>query len=131
MIENLEFLLKGTYAYVIGDKQLDDSIYLQAIGFHIAEKKKTVKVEGLENHFSEYLPATVHCYISPAGAPSFKEHTDPYDVKIKCISGTKTMEINGERVEIGEGQEILIPANVPHKATNEFDSVMLSIGYEK
>ena len=41
------------------------------------------------------------------------------------------MEINGERVEIGEGQEILIPANVPHKATNEFDSVMLSIGYEK
>lgn len=124
------FLQTGSCAFIIDSEGRDHYIDLSVVDYYIAEEKYTVKVEGLENYFIEYAPKTVHCYIAPAGAPSFNIHTDPYDVEIKCIDGTKTMIINSERIEIKKGDSILIPANVPHKATNECSSTMLSIGYE-
>lgn len=127
---DISFINFGNKACVIGEDGLDKEIYFPAINYHIAEKEKTVKVEGLESYFKDWPSCTVHCFISPSGAPSFPEHKDPYDVRIKCISGIKTMEVEGKRIEIKEGNDILIPANTPHKATNEYDSIMLSIGYE-
>lgn len=126
-----EFLQHGTAAKIIDEQGRDHDIELSVVDYYIAEGKYTVKVEGLESYFNEYFPKTVHCYIAPAGAPSFESHADPYDVEIKCINGIKTMIVDGEKVLIREGERILIPANVLHKATNEYDSVMLSIGHEQ
>lgn len=125
-----EFLQSGTIAKIIDENGLDHDIELLAVDRHIAEGKNTVKVEGLESYFTEFHPRTVHCYIAPAGAPSFPEHQDPYDVEILCIDGIKTMIIDGKETNINKNESIVIPANVPHRATNKHDSVILSIGYE-
>lgn len=126
-----DFLQKGTAAKIIDEQGRDHDIDLSVVDYYIAQEKHTVKVEGMENYFSEYLPNTVHCYISPAGAPSFPLHQDPYDVEIRCIEGTKTMIVEDTAIEIKQGESVLIPANTWHRATNEYSSVMLSIGYEK
>jgi len=115
-------------AFIIGNDQLDRLVPATTVQYYVAEGLKTVKVEGMEDYYLDYLPNTVHCYISPKGAPSFPLHLDPYDVTIKCIEGEKTMIIDDKKVVIKEGQEVLIPANTPHQATNESDSVILSIG---
>lgn len=127
---DFNFLQQGTCAIIINEKGESHYIDLMTVDYYIAERKYTVKVEGLENYFSEYKPATVHCYIAPAGAQSFDAHTDPYDVEIKCISGVKTMIVDGKEIDINKGESILIPSDVLHTATNKHDSVMLSIGYE-
>lgn len=125
-----EFLQKGTIAKIIDEQGRDHDIDLLMVDYYIAEAKSTVKVEGLESHFKEYFPRTVHCYIAPASAASFPEHQDPVDVEIKCLEGIKTMNIAGKDVEIPAGESVLIPANTPHRATNKYASIMLSIGYE-
>lgn len=125
-----EFLQSGTTAKIIDENGLDHDIDLLTVDRHIAEGKYTVKVEGLENYFTEFYPRSVHCYISPAGAPSFPDHQDPYDVTILCIDGIKTMIIADQEVVINKNESVTIPANVLHRATNKYDSVMLSIGYE-
>ena len=123
-----DFLHLGSNAYIIDENNLDHEIDLDMIEFYIAESEKTVKVEGMEEYYLDYLPNTVHCYISPAGAPSFPLHVDPYDVTIKCIEGKKTMIIDEKPVVINEGEEVVIPAYTPHQATNETSSIILSIG---
>lgn len=115
---------------IIDNQGRDHVIDLLSVDYYIAENKNTVKVEGLENYFTEYLSDSVHCYISPAQAASFASHTDPVDVKIVCIDGIKTMEVNGEEVVIPAGESITIPANTPHRATNKYRSTMLSVGYK-
>lgn len=125
------FLQNGTAAKIIDADGKDHSIELCAVDYYIAQKKHTVKVEGLEQHFAEFLPNTVHCYVAHAGAPSFAEHQDPYDVQIQCIEGTKIMMVNGVKIVINQGESIIIAANTPHQAINQYDSVMLSIGHEQ
>jgi mannose-6-phosphate isomerase-like protein (cupin superfamily) len=120
------FLKNGTIAMYIDESGKDYEIDLMTVDYYIAQEKYTVKVEGLEKHFKEQY--ATHCYISPKGAPSFPLHLDPCDVTIKCIEGEKTMIIDDKKVVIKEGQEVMIPANTPHQATNESDSVILSIG---
>lgn len=120
------FLKNGTIAMYIDELGRDYEIDLTTVDYYIAQEKYTVKVEGLEKHFKEQC--ATHCYISPKGAPSFPLHLDPYDVTIKCIEGEKTMIIDDKKVVIKEGEEVLIPANTPHQATNESSSVILSIG---
>lgn len=128
---NYDILKKGSRAFIINPEDCKDQpIDILLINKFIAEKKLTVKVEGMESVYTEYFPATVHLYISPKNAPSFKEHKDPYDVDIHCLFGTKTMVIENREVLIEEGDTIKIPANTPHYATNHYDSIMLSIGYE-
>ncbi len=116
---------------IIDDLGRDHVIDLNLINYYIAEEKYTVKVEGMENYFTEHLPNTVHCYVSPKDAPSFPEHLDPMDVKIVCIKGTKTLKVRGEDVILSEGESVFIPANTPHQATNLYDSIILSVGYER
>ena len=128
---NFDFLYNGTVAMIIDDLGRDHVIELNLINYYIAEEKYTVKVEGMENYFTEYLPNTVHCYVSPKNAPSFSEHLDPMDVKIICIKGIKTLKVRGKDVFLNEGESIFLPSNTPHQATNLYDSIILSIGYER
>jgi len=127
---NLELLNKGSRAFIIDPQGRDHPVDMLSINKFLAEEKVTVKVEGMESVFTEYAPATVHVYVSPKNAASFANHTDPYDVDIHCVQGIKTMKVDGKEYWINEGQTLRIPANVPHEATNEYNSIMLSIGYE-
>lgn len=69
-------------------------------------------------------------YISPKDSKSFPTHTDPIDVFIYVIEGTKVMEVNNSTHTIKEGEYISIPAGTPHRAINSYNSTMLSIGIE-
>lgn len=127
--DNIENIIKhGSNAFFINELGEEFPIDKFASFFYITKAKNTVKVEGLEEYYTEYLPKTVHMYISPANAKSFGLHKDPYDVIIKCILGKKTMVIDNKLHTIHEGEEMIIPANIEHNATNEFDSIILSIG---
>lgn len=115
-------------AFIIDDYGLDHAVDPYMVSYYLAENNKTVKVEGLEHLLPELKPNTVHCFISKANAPSFPEHTDTCDVTIHCISGIKTMQVEGVEYVIREGQKIDIPKGTPHRATNRYDSIILSIG---
>jgi mannose-6-phosphate isomerase-like protein (cupin superfamily) len=109
------------------------------------DQEATVKIEGMEkfnltlfNKCEEYKalhnhvgPVTCHLFMARSNSPSFKEHTDPDDVIIYCVEGKKTLTVNGENVILREGEEVFIPANTPHKASNEFAALTLSFGLEK
>ena len=115
----------------IDDLGRDHVIDMNLINYYIAEEKYTVKVEGLEKYFTEYFPNNVHCFVSPKNASSFPEHRDPVDLTILCIKGIKTLKVKGEDVTLKEGESIFLPANTPHQATNLYNSIILSIGYER
>lgn len=105
----------------------------------------TIKVEGMER-FSfdvynkcKYLslkydhrgPVTCHAFIAKENAPSFGLHTDPDDVVILCVEGTKKLLVDGEYIILEAGDEVYIPANTPHQAFNETAAFTLSFGLEK
>lgn len=114
--------------YIIDEEGLDFQIDRWEVDYYIAENKKTIKIEGLEEYYKEYSPKTVHMYISPQNAKSFGPHRDPYDVTIKVLSGTKTFKLEEKEVELQEDEVLHIPSNMLHEATNKYDSIILSIG---
>ena len=133
----LDILHKGSKACFIDSAGRDHIIPVLSIGRHIAEERNVVKVEGLEHEFEHIVQKlgitdkhTVHCYISPPFGISFPDHTDPIDVFIYVLEGSKTMMVDGEITIIEEGSYIKIPANTPHHAMNIEPSIMLSIGIE-
>jgi mannose-6-phosphate isomerase-like protein (cupin superfamily) len=104
-----------------------------------------IKLEGAEN-LSEKLysvsrklaelfnhPGHVSChvFISGKGSISFDTHTDPDDVFLYVVQGSKTMIVDGVERRIDEGMELFIPHNTPHKANNIEASIMLSFGLER
>lgn len=110
-----------------------------------SKEPKTIKVEGMERFSKEVYdicqhfkythsfdgPVTCHAFIAQEDSPSFPMHTDPDDVIIFCVDGKKTLDINGQSITLNPQESVFIPADTPHRATNEFASVMLSIGLEK
>ena len=42
------------------------------------------------------------------------EHTAPFDAVVQVISGKAEVSIDGVKQLVGEGEMILMPANVPH-----------------
>ena len=123
--EILEFC---TECYIIDSDGLDHIIEKDQVFYYIAQEQYTVKLEGLEQYYTQYKPKTVHMYISPAGARSFPVHTDPYDVELRVEQGIKTIEIGGVEREVAD--YIFIPKDTPHQATNKYSSIILSIGDE-
>ena len=120
----------GTKAFYIDEEGRDHEIDLMLVDMFVAMDRYTIKVEGMESAFPMF-GGTVHLYHAPKDAPSFDIHTDPYDVKIICIDGIKTLEVAGVEVALQEGEQIMIEADTPHRATNHFASTMISIGYEE
>lgn len=107
------------------------------------DKAKTIKIEGMDKVFkSVYLeterikkethhngPCTAHLFWAQTGAPSFARHQDPYDIYLQWMWGTKTIEIDGGVVTLNAGNPgVWLPANVPHKAINTEESIMISYG---
>ncbi len=85
----------------------------------------------LRKEYSHIGPVTCHAFLAFEGSKSFGLHTDPDDVIIECIFGSKTLFVNGTKHVVQKGDSIFIPANTPHEIINEEKSLILSFGLEK
>lgn len=113
---------------------------------YLNDATRCIKIEGIErfspecSRFAksfdqEHSPyTTIHAFRSLSGSPSFDYHTDPSDVYIAVIHGEKAMLVIEDgvvnRFHLRRGDLLYIPRNTVHKAINEKDSIMLSIGVE-
>jgi mannose-6-phosphate isomerase-like protein (cupin superfamily) len=109
------------------------------------DSEATIKVEGMERfnlsihnrcdfYKSKYAhrgPVTCHLFMAKKHSPSFGMHTDPDDVIIYCVEGTKTLTVDGQYIVLNTGEEVYIPADTAHIAHNEYPAMTLSFGLEK
>jgi quercetin dioxygenase-like cupin family protein len=71
---------------------------------------------------------TVTLFAFDAGQ-GLSEHTAPYDALVQGIDGSAEVTIGGVTHRVGEGQLLLLPANVPHavSATTAFRMLLTMI----
>jgi len=119
-------------------------IFLHSVGELFQYPSHTIKVEGLEKYSKEIEkficllkedyqhngPVTCHAFKSFKNSGSFGVHTDPDNVFLLVVDGTKHMTYNNVTYELTKDQSLFIPANSPHCAINNEDSLMLSFGLE-
>jgi mannose-6-phosphate isomerase-like protein (cupin superfamily) len=106
----------------------DDYIsYLGKIDQLLMDDTITIKVEKYEKEI-DYNDGTVHIFYARKNSPSFDTHTDPIDIVLEVTHGVKTIEVNGVSTVIPQGICLFVPANTLHRATNEYESIMLSWG---
>ena len=56
------------------------------------------------------------------------EHTAPFDAVVQVVDGTGEITIDGEAIDVTNGQIIIMPANVPHAVTaNEKFKMLLTM----
>jgi mannose-6-phosphate isomerase-like protein (cupin superfamily) len=101
----------------------------------------TIKLEGAEKYnkalfdycqsFKHSGPVTCHIFRSFAGSHSFPTHVDPDDVHLRLLYGQKTIILEDTEHILNPNDCLYIPANTPHRAINNEESLMLSIGLEK
>lgn len=122
-----------------------EQILLSSFSELYNEPNASIKVEGMEKYSlsiynkCQYLslkydhvgPITCHAFIAKDNAASFPLHTDPDDVIILCVEGTKKLLIDKEYILLEAGDDVYIPANTPHQAFNETAAFTLSFGLEK
>lgn len=60
---------------------------------------------------------------------NLSEHTAPFDAIVQVVDGVGTIIINGANYQIGEGQFIIMPANIPHaiEANERFKMLLIMI----
>jgi quercetin dioxygenase-like cupin family protein len=67
--------------------------------------------------------AAVFEFDVPAGSPAPPPHShDGYEETLYGLRGTLTWTVDGERVEVGEGDVLCIPRGVVHRFENNGDS---------
>lgn len=84
----------------------------------------------LATHLGHCGPVTCHLFKSPKGGVSFPKHTDPDDVVIHVVSGSKTFYTECGDVTVNAGEWLFISRGLQHQAINNKDSIMLSFGLE-
>lgn len=84
----------------------------------------------LADHFNFDGRVTCHLFLSSKGSLSFDMHTDPDDVVVYMVEGSKTFVFDNRSVTLSEGDILSIPKNLPHQAINDEASIMLSFGLE-
>lgn len=72
-------------------------------------------------------PAGTLTLFAFAAGQKLSEHTSPYDATIQILDGTAKVTIDGEPREVGTGELIIMPAQVPHAVTAEGKFKMLLI----
>jgi quercetin dioxygenase-like cupin family protein len=57
------------------------------------------------------------------------EHTAPFDALVQVIEGQAEITIAGNRLDLGQGQLVIMPANKPHavKAVEKFKMMLTMI----
>lgn len=120
-------------------------IYINNLGELYKYTSCTIKLEQMEKYnrgifeYCHFLaknhnhngPVTCHAFRAFRQSTSFGLHTDPDDVIIYCISGKKKMIVDGIEHTLKPHDTLFIPANTPHEAINDDESLMLSFGLEK
>ncbi len=48
---------------------------------------------------------------------NLSEHTSPYEALVQILIGKMVVTIGGQPYELGEGEAILLPPNIPHGLT--------------
>ena len=142
-------VIESPYAYEEGlVKYIDSNKSYVLIGpTHYLDKCDThpIKIEGydrlnfkmyqecrrLADWFGHKGHVSCHLFLSPKGSRSFDTHTDPDDVVILMIRGSKVFELPQETFELTEGSLLYIPKGTPHRAVNTNESTMLSFGLEQ
>lgn len=110
-----------------------------------------IKTNGIE-HYSPYMARiakyildlvecddtshiTLHVFESKDTTQSFPMHTDPADVVLCMLAGSKTLNLDTDTGvlahKVSPDTPLYIPMNVPHEAINHEDNIMLSIGIER
>lgn len=56
---------------------------------------------------------------------SLTEHTSPYEALVQILEGKMVVTIGGLPQEVGEGEIILLPPNIPHGLTATEKTIML------
>ena len=119
-------------------------IYIEKFGDLSNHTACTIKIEGIERYsvdidqFCQQLkvrynhlgPVTCHAFKAEKNSSSFKLHTDLENVYLLVVDGIKHMMYNNTMYKLKVGDELFIPANSPHMAVNNCDSLMLSFGLE-
>lgn len=120
-------------------------IYIDNLGELYSHAFCTIKLEQMEkynkeifNHcqtlaknYNHHGPVTCHAFRAFRQSSSFGLHTDPDDVIMYCVHGSKKIVVNGIEHILNAQDSLFIPANTPHEAINEEESLMLSFGLEK
>jgi mannose-6-phosphate isomerase-like protein (cupin superfamily) len=84
-----------------------------------------IKVEGLEDVVAGFK--SVHLFYNQKSRYSFKWHTDPVDVQLHVIKGTKLLQVRNKNYKLVSGQSARIPKNYLHKAYSVADTWALSV----
>lgn len=71
---------------------------------------------------------TVTLFAFDAGE-GLSEHTTPYDAMVTVLDGRAEIEIGGEPFHLGEGDTIVMPAEVPHalRAVEQFKMLLVMV----
>ena len=142
-------ILSSSYMYEQNFIKMLDAYGKPVEAFSLADvlcraDERVIKLEGFEKYDKTFFavcngvaqtlnhlgPVTGHLFVSPARAASFPLHTDPDDVVIAMIKGSKVFRNDQEEITLSAGDFMLIPKNYPHQAINLTDNRMLSIGLE-
>lgn len=64
-----------------------------------------------------------------AQGEGLSEHTAPYDALVQVLDGVAEIVVGTETYDVGKGESILMPANVPHalKANQRFKMMLVMI----
>ena len=67
------------------------------------------------------------------GGEGLSEHTAPYDALVICVEGQAEIPIAGVPHIVGEGDSLIMPANIPHavKPLGQFKMLLVMILGEK
>jgi quercetin dioxygenase-like cupin family protein len=79
--------------------------------------KTTLPVPGITRRIfanTEKVMLTEHSLEKGAVLPEYKH---PHDQLIYLVSGSLSLEMNGEILRMAQGDSVAIPSNVSHKAT--------------
>lgn len=80
------------------------------------------------------VKTSLHVFEAAADSESFPDHTDPVDVIMVVLDGTKVIHVTEgpvvTRHELHKGDVLYVPANRVHRAENTHGSIMVSVGLE-
>ena len=76
----------------------------------------------------EKRTGTVTLFAFDAGQ-GLSEHTAPFDALVYVLDGEAEVTISGKKYHLGEGEMIVMPANIPHalKALKRFKMLLVMV----
>lgn len=89
------------------------------------QKYPIIKVEGLENIIP--VSNSVHLFYNQKSRHSFKWHSDPVNVQLHVLRGTKMLQIKNKTYKLVAGQSAMIQKHYLHRAYSVAGTWALSI----